>query len=273
MTYFRPVKNKKNDSGNSTSTPLLANATFTGEWIDVSDYSEAIISILTDQDSAVGGLKIESSLDGITTAHYHSFSPQTNTPEGHHCPSTLDSNYLRVSYTNGSTAQATFKLITTLFQNPPEEGHVHSLEYIVGSDHPASINRSVLVAKKPSGDYGNIGSTSGGNLKVSIEEIETDTLEAINLYPVGTGTNGAVTLTTANTAYAVPASAPAGSYKMLVVNVSDSMMYFGYQDANSNGIPVNPGARVEVTLGAGEQIYAYCASTGRELVYTAKLVN
>lgn len=273
MTYFRPVKNKKYDSGNSTATPLIANGVFTGNWIDVTDYSEAIISVVTDQDSAIDGLIIESSTDGVSATHYHTFSPMVNNPAGHHYASTLDSNYLRVLYTNGATDQTIFNIVTSLFVNPPEEGHVHPVEFVIEKDHQASLSRALIVAKDPSGSYGNISRTSGGNLKVAIEEIETTVYEAINLYPVGTAANGSVTLTTANTAYAIPATAPLGSYKILIINNSNSVVYFGYANANTNGIPVNPGAMVEVDLGASEQIYAYCASAGESLTYTLKLVN
>lgn len=273
MTYFRPVTNKKHDSGNSTLTPLLASATFTGSWIEVSDYSEVIISIMIDQDSATNGLKIESSLDGSTVAHYHTFTPLINTPGGHHYASTLDSKYFRVVYTNGSTAQTAFNLTSTLFANPPEEGHVHSLEYALEPDHQASINRAILVAKNPSGDYGNISRTAGGNLKTSLEELEASVKESINLYPVGTGANGAVTLTAANTAYAIPASAPAGSYKITIYNGSDSVLYIGYQNTNSNGIPLSQGETLESELGASQQLYSYCTSAGKTLTYVTKLVN
>lgn len=273
MTYFRPITNKKHDSGNSSTTPLLASAVFTGSWIEVSDYSEVIISILTDQDSAANGLRIESSLNGSTVSHYHTFSPLVNTPGGHHYASTLDSKYLRIVYTNGSTDQTTFNITSTLFSNPPEEGHVHSLEYAIESDHQASINRSILVAKNPSGDYGNISRTAGGNLKVALEELETSVKEIVNIYPVGTGANGSVTLTSANTAYAVPTSAPTGSYKITIYNGSDSVLYIGYQNTNSNGIPLSQGETLESELGASQQLYAYCASASKALTYVTKLVN
>lgn len=51
---------------NSTTTPLGAGATFTGEWEDTLDYGTMVIGIISDQDSATDGLKIEYSADGIT---------------------------------------------------------------------------------------------------------------------------------------------------------------------------------------------------------------
>jgi hypothetical protein len=267
------LDDKLYDSGNSTTAALGAGGSFVGDFLDTTGYSGAIITVVTDQDSATDGLVIESGIDGSTAVHSHTFSPKTNTPNGHHYPSTLDNKYLRVTYANGAIAQGVFKLYTTLFRNPSEEGHVHPLEYSVDGDHPAPITRSVMVAKNPAGSYGNISRTTGGNLKIALEELESSVLEAINRYPVGTGANGSVTLTNADTAYAIPASAPTGSYRITMSNNSDTSIFIGYQNSNSNGIELLPRARLLDDLGSGQQLYAYCASAGKTLVYTAKMVS
>lgn len=261
------------DTGNSTDTNLGVDGVFQGQWIDVSNYVGAIITLRIDQDAAVNGLEIQSSTNGVDVAHTHIFSPLANTPEGHHYPTTLDAQYLRVQYTNGGVAQTDFELDTVLFKNMPEDSHVHPVEFEIDSDHPSSITRSILVARNSAGEYANIERTSGGNLKVAVEEVEPAVTEELGLYPAGTGSNGAVTLTSADTAYAVPASAPSGSYKVTLQNNSDTDIYVGYQNTAANGIKLEPGDSAGDKLGSGQQLYAYCGTAGKVITYTTKLVN
>ena len=69
-------------------------------------------------------------------------------------------------------------------------------------------------------------------------------------YPSGTGSNGSVTLTNANTAYSVPSTAPTGNYTIILYNSSDTDMYVGYEDSNSNGIELPSGGRMSFDLGS-----------------------
>jgi hypothetical protein len=164
--------NKFYDTGNSRDTILTNGQVFTGNWIDTTGYVQAIIDVNTDEDAASGGMRFEYSTDGINVDHAHTFTPLANDPDGHHYATTLDSQYFRVKYTNGGVTQGAFSLSTTLFKNAPEEGHVHPVNYVIDDDHQASIVRAVLVAKNPGGDYDNINRTTGGNLKISLEEFD-----------------------------------------------------------------------------------------------------
>lgn len=159
---------------NSTSTPLAGDATFTGDWIETKDYVGALIIINTDQDSANVGLQLEFSNDeGNTIIHTHVDKIYANSPNGHHYPTSIDTDYFRVKYTNGSSAQSTFYLSTTLFPNMPEEAHAHGIEYDLDADHPAPVRRVVIVGKNPASDYVNVQTTASGNLKSSLEELES----------------------------------------------------------------------------------------------------
>jgi len=263
------VHSKYVDRANQTSTPLGAGQTWTGEWVGTNDFVQAIIDITTDQS---GTLTIELSSDGSTVDHSHSFSILSNTPNGHHYPSELELAYYRPKYTNGATPQGSFSLHSTLFTVMVEEGHSHSINYALKDDHPAPIIRSVLTAKKPNGDYTNIQATAGGNLKISMEELETAVEQSLSLRPLGAGTNSSVTLTNANTAYAVPSAAPASSYDITLYNGSDTSIFLGYQNTNANGIELPPGDTASDRLGNGQQLYAYCASSGKAITFTTKLV-
>jgi hypothetical protein len=241
-------------------------------WIDADGYSGAIVSIVAPEDSAVNGLIFENSNDGINVFHPHPHSVLANAPDGHHYPTTTECRYFGVRFINGPVAQ-TIKVHIALFSDMPEEGHVHPLEYPVDSDHSAGIGRAVILAKPPSGPHQNIGCTAGLNLKVALEEMEPEISEEIGLYPVGTGGNGSVTLTNADTSYAVPASAPGGSYNITLQNNSDSDIYIGYDDSAANGIKLEPGDSASNKLGAGQQLYAYCGTPGESLTYSIKLIN
>lgn len=160
------------DSGNSTTTVLVWDDSWTWEWIKTTNFSSAIVNVTTDQDAATNWLEIQLSDDGSTIRHKHVFSPLDNTPNWHHYPATLDMQYMRIKYTNWTTTQTSFALFTTLFTNAPEEWHAHWLDYPIEDDHPASIVRNINVAKKPNGDYVNINATTWGNLKFSLEEYD-----------------------------------------------------------------------------------------------------
>jgi len=160
------------DTGNSTTTPLAAGATFTGDWIDTDGYVQAIAVVITSHNAAADGLRFELSDDGVNVLHAHVFTPTANAPNGHHYPSTLESQYFRVKYTNGGTLQTTFVVSTHLLKSMAEEGHVHPVNYVIDDDHPVAITRAILTGKTAAGAYSNVALTNGSNLKVSLEELE-----------------------------------------------------------------------------------------------------
>jgi hypothetical protein len=63
---------------------------------------------------------------------------------------------------------------------------------------------------------------------------------------------------------------PTVGYRINVYNNSDTVIYINYEDTNSNGIPLYPEETLEDDLGASQNLYAYCASAGKTLVYTLK---
>ena len=171
--------NKLYDTGNSTSTPLGISGNFKGDWIDTTGYVQAIVELSTDADAAASGMVFEYSSTGVADEvdHYHSFSPLDNyATGGHHYPTTLDTQYFRVNYTNGTTGQTSFTINCTLFKNASEEGHVHPVSYEIDDDHPAAIFRAIQTGKKPNGEYVNAEFTAGGVAKFSVEEYDPSLL-------------------------------------------------------------------------------------------------
>lgn len=163
---------KMQDDGNTTTTPLGNGGIYTGTWLETNGWTQAIVTVVTDQNAATDGLRFEMSRNASTVDHVHVFTPLINTPNGHHYPVTLDGKYFRVKYTNGTTPQGTFKVITNLFTNAVEEGHVHPINYAIDSDHPAPINRSVIVGETTAGGggYVNVKVNPSGALTADVTQ-------------------------------------------------------------------------------------------------------
>lgn len=96
---------------NSTSTPLGANGVFTGTLETITSYSEVRVTAFSDVASAVDGLKIEQSIDGVNWDISDSYSIPASTSKSFGVGSA--SKFFRIVYTNGAGAQSAFRLQTT----------------------------------------------------------------------------------------------------------------------------------------------------------------
>ena len=106
--------------------------------------------------------------------------------------------------------------------------------------------------------------TDSGRVKVDTDlNMATDYLD-------GTGDNGIIDLTSANTAYDVPATAPTNPYVMVLYNSTAYDIYWGFEDTNANGILLPPGGTVTLELGANQIVYCYSATAGADVTYTYK---
>lgn len=171
------------DSNNSSTSTLLSAATFTGTGTDVTGFRNVNVSVFADQDSATDGLKIQFSSDNSNWDFEEDFTVSASTGETHTVP--VMAQYMRVTYTNGGTGQGAFRLQTILV---PDDltGTVANLDTTVGGSNQAVLTRSVLSAFNGT-SYGNVQSTAGGNLKMSVQEF-SDGVD------VGNGTVGSETL-------------------------------------------------------------------------------
>lgn len=158
---------------NSSSTPLGISATFTGDWQDTLDYTEIIVSISTDKDSATDGLVIQWSADGITVNETDVFSILANTGKTFSFP--CNRRYVKIVYTNGVTAQGAFNIATYL-KRFGSKGSSHRIsDNIVGQDD-AQLTKSILSAERDGtpGFFKNVGADVSGNLKTTIGGISQD---------------------------------------------------------------------------------------------------
>lgn len=247
-------------TNNSTTSLLEIDETFTGLADDIKDFAAINIVVWADQDSAVDGLKAQWSQDGINWDEELHITIDKNKVESYEFG--VRAKYFRIIYINGGIAQGAFRLQVIYHPVRTRRGSRCLCEDIDPKEF-AITRRSVLAAKKPNGIYTNIHATAGGNLKVAVEENET-------IFPIGSGVNGIVTLTSSATAYAIPTTASTKNHNIILYNGSDTTIFIGYQNTNANGIPILAGKTMEFKLGINQQLYGYCASSGKIMTYSYK---
>jgi hypothetical protein len=162
---------------NGTVLPLGSNATFTGESFEVTEFSVLNVNVFSDVSSAIDGVKVQFSTDGINWDHEHKTS--FSGPSGIGFIFNCEFKFARVVYVNGAAAQTVFRL-QTIAKKEYTESSLYTLDQSVKGGMFSKLVKAALTAKNPSGDYVSIDCTNGGNLKVSIEEVE-------GTLPVSTG--------------------------------------------------------------------------------------
>lgn len=173
-------------TGNSTTTPLAADATFTGATEEILNYATIRVMVFTDQDSAAEGLKVQYSTDGVNWDHQHTFTIAANI-SAHMCVH-AEARYFRIQYVNGGDAQSVFRLqVIYNYVSLGRKGY--AIIETIKDDESCALVRAVLSAKKPTADYVNIESTTAGNLKIAVEEFDTS-------LPAGTNNIGDVDVLT-----------------------------------------------------------------------------
>lgn len=156
-------------SQNTTSTPLAGGATFTGEWQDCLNYQEVNVSVSTDQNSATNGLVLQWSDDGVNIGDTDSFSVYANA--GTNYTPNPAFRYVRVVYTNGSTIQGSFRLMTIL-RRGATGGSFHRIDSTLKDDSDARLNITVPKLKTAANTYVSQTATTAGNAKMSLEEYD-----------------------------------------------------------------------------------------------------
>jgi hypothetical protein len=169
-TYITPVGDGYISTGNTTEVNLAAGATFEGTFDNCIEYGGIRVALYSSHASATRGLEFWCSKDGANGFVDDSYTVPAATAKTYAVP--VSAPYFKLRYTNGGTQTTTLK-ICTIFQRNVSVVSSHRLGDNVIDDDDAQLTTTVLKAKLPSGAYSNIDATAGGNLKVSLEEIET----------------------------------------------------------------------------------------------------
>lgn len=155
---------------NSSTTPLAGGATFTGVAEDLTNYSDVLVAVKASHASAADGLKIQFSIDGTNWDVEDAYTIPAGV--GKTFSAQICGKYFRIVYTNGSTLQTYFRLQVIAKANYSKPSS-HRIADIVSAQDDAELVKSQIIAQKPNGDMVNINSTTGGNLKISLEEVES----------------------------------------------------------------------------------------------------
>lgn len=149
---------------NSSSLPLPAAAAYTGTWEDCSRYSSIVVSVLSDQPSADGGVQVQF---GYLQPHVDStvsFSAAANL--GLVQTLSVPGRWMRIVYTNNSTAaQTAFSLQTkwSTGQRLTTAGEGDTISEALSTQ----LTRAMLMGKQDSGTYVGLRTDESGILKTS----------------------------------------------------------------------------------------------------------
>lgn len=169
------------EPGNTTSTPLVASATYRGTWFKWNEsYLKLAISVNADQagslwvdlsDSAVPTNGDESS---VTTTLFYTYDPSVEALFRLQIP--VQSSWVRVRYTNGLAAQSIFTFNTILIHNDPGLAELQ-LKTLPVRSQLAGIVRNLPALLNAAGTaLQEVPVASSGNPKVHVAHIEDDVL-------------------------------------------------------------------------------------------------
>lgn len=178
------------DQLNSNVTPIAANTTITNSWVNVLGYSQISTTIITDQNSAANGFKIQYSSDGANVDHEHSYSVFANSSFVSMVPVHL--KYYRTVYTNGVTPQSSFRM-QSLLHPIAATGSIIEADSTISGDDECVITKSILTGQSAiDNTYINAKMTPDGGLLInqyiSIDPLNSSTANlAANATFTGTG--------------------------------------------------------------------------------------
>jgi len=158
------------NAGNSSTTPLGANAVFTGSAMDVTDFAVINVNVYSDVASATNGVTVQFSPDGTNWDHSHSTTYTSPTGVGY--VFNVEYKYARVVYTNSGSAQTAFRLQTILKPTRVQSSllrlNQNPTDYFF-----AELTKSVIQGKTTAGgsSYVDVKVTPSGSLTVALGDI------------------------------------------------------------------------------------------------------
>ncbi len=153
------------DNANSTTSPLLANNTFTGAWVSVTSYNEISVLAFADQASAVNGLQIQFSTDGTNVDHIHSYSTVANV--GKQVKVDDHALFYRIVFINGAVNQTAFRL-QSLLHPFSSVGSIVEANDIITAEDDCLLTKSVITGLSVNNTgFKNVITTGDGSLMIN----------------------------------------------------------------------------------------------------------
>lgn len=186
------VMQGKADAGNSTVTPLLADATFTGTGIDISEFAAITLLVESDEASATDGMKAQFSNDNTEWHDGEEYTIAAGDNKFFTPP--VQAQYFRMVYVNGGTDQTYFHMHAML-KKVPVKWSSHNIDSPITGSDDSELVKAVITGQRTDGIFDNVHLTNGANMKVSLEELETglssNTKTQLNVTPFhADGTEG-----------------------------------------------------------------------------------
>lgn len=148
---------------NSFEETLAIDEVKTGVWQDTLNYNNIIIGVKSTQDSAIDGLDIQWSHDGLHVDDNDYFTISAN--KGKVFTFTPARRYVRVVYTNdGIEADVD---VQTIFKKGGIKASSHRIQDSIVADDDAELVKAVLTGIDTNGVFQNVNTTVDGNLSIS----------------------------------------------------------------------------------------------------------
>jgi len=139
------------DTGNSTATPLPGGGVFTGAAVFVQDYAAIGVHVFANVGSAVDGLKMQWSTDGVVWSETLAFTLLPSIAGSYTVGPRAA--YFRVVFTNGGTAQTTFHIQTILHYTVVRTGTTR-ISDVTSPEADATTVKSVITGRTTQGGGG-----------------------------------------------------------------------------------------------------------------------
>ena len=160
---------------NSSTTPLTANAVFTGSWVSCLNYAQLSIMVYTDVDGLPDtALQIEFSQDGTNVHHTHEYG--VDAVVGEQIQVHTHAKYHRIIYTNGSVGQTTMAL-QTIMRPYATLGSVIEVDDVVTSKDDCLLTKTILMGKQANAinqRYTNVNVSPSGSVAVTFDSSSLD---------------------------------------------------------------------------------------------------
>lgn len=157
-------------TNNYTNTPLASGAVWTGVQDDVTEYTQIIVTVHSDVESANLGLSMQFYVDD----EWHESDAYTIPADAFKTYSLQPvSSLFRIQYTNGSSPQTNFHL-EVQYKKAGGVVSSHRIGDTVTLDDDATMVQSVTKAKRPNGIVTNVDASINGQLSVGIGDIQAD---------------------------------------------------------------------------------------------------
>jgi len=200
------------DAGNTSSNPLGSGATFTGSWIDCTNFNCIALGVFSDVSSATDGVKYQFSADGVNVHHEHTYT-YTGGSYGVGYSVPVEFKYYRAIYINSTVAQASFEIISTLKQSSLFPSSYKLTEPISGQTQ-SLFTRGVIVGETTAGGGGYVnvkvnpsgaltvdatlsfGTENIGNVKITDGTDTADIIGATSLISQSSPEKGLVAIST-----------------------------------------------------------------------------